>query len=251
MSKFIQHTSQYDPISIGICLQRKGLKKDQTGLLSLNNYTLNITTTGLKPNPNLSTAPSFTNSYFVPVFNATNVNYTTVQFQAFLHGVQLKNYPIQMKWDFDDGSEIFYDTKEQLESKKTVLEGNCSIAANSWNDTYKTTTYTTSLAHSLSVGSSVTITGMKPYNYNGTYIVKGVTSTTFTVDRVEKDFGITTSSGTYTSVIYQPVYHKFKYGGRTVESNYVADQVPVTLSVIDNLGRKSITSIMVYPKVDA
>lgn len=245
MSKFIQNTSQYDPISMGIRVQRK------SNSAVLTPYTFNIVTTNLNPNPNLSTAPSFTNSYLVPVFDATKINDTTVQFQAFLHGVQLKNYPIQMKWDFGDGSEIFYDNKKQLEDKKIVLNGSCSIVANSWDDTYKTTTYTTSLAHSLSVGSSVTITGMKPYNYNGTYIVKGVTSTTFTVDRIEKDFGITTSSGTYTSTVYQPVYHKFKYGGRNVDSNYVADQVPITLSVIDNLGRKNITSIMVYPKIGA
>ena len=54
-----------------------------------------------------------------------------------------------------------------------------TVSGGSWAN--NTITITTSAAHNLQAGATVTISGVNPGGYNGTYVITGATATTFTV----------------------------------------------------------------------
>lgn len=256
MSNIIQQTTQFEPIEISISMSRKGLRPDGSGLLSFSNYTFSINTNGLNPNSTISTSPTFLNSYFVPVYNSNQPNYTTIKFEASLYSSNLLNYPVQLQWDFGDGRKILIATKENLNDQLNTRTGQCSVVDDligtiggtyrtAWNNELGQVTYTTTGGHNLSVGSIVHISGVEPYQYNGTFtVVSTPTSNTFVLGGFTRDFGSSLVSGTYKSLVFNPVYHKYPYGGPRVGSENLARNVPVTLSVIDNVGRKVIVSKM-------
>ena len=62
-----------------------------------------------------------------------------------------------------------------------------------------TATVTTSVAHGLASGSSVTVSGATPAAYNGTYSVTVLTATTFTYVAAVAPGGAATVVGTYTA----------------------------------------------------
>jgi hypothetical protein len=73
-----------------------------------------------------------------------------------------------------------------------------TISAATWVS--NVATFTTSVAHNLVIGNSVVIAGVSPAGYNNTYVVVGVTSTTFTVSLLS-DPGAFISSGTLTKTV--------------------------------------------------
>jgi hypothetical protein len=92
-----------------------------------------------------------------------------------------------------------------------------TISAASWNPSNFTVTFTTSAAHKLQAGQLVTVSGVSPSGYNGTYtILTTPTTTTFTV-------GLLTDPGVYTNGGSALVdQNGFTEGGTATTSGYLS-----------------------------
>jgi len=249
MSNVIQTTTQFEPISISFTVQRKGISKTGTTTTVLPTYTFVVYNAD---NTTVSPAPTFPGSYFVPIYDSSDPDYTTVRFQASLNGVYSKNYPVQFEWDFGDGTKVStYSESTANIVKNSIIGGEnpCFVASNGWNESTKMVTYTTTADHGLSVGNSITISGVEPIDYNGTFTIDTVPSTTtFTISGFKFNPGPSRINGIFKSLTYPAIYHKYQYDGGGVTA-ITAGRLPVTLSVIDSVGRKIVASKMVYPKV--
>jgi hypothetical protein len=95
MSK-IQQTTKFEPLNVKISIKRKS---DGSGSSSLTPYSFNIT----QPSGATVSSGTFTDSYFVPVYNPLSENYTTIALIASFSGAHQYNYPVQCQWDFGDG----------------------------------------------------------------------------------------------------------------------------------------------------
>ena len=73
----------------------------------------------------------------------------------------------------------------------TVSNAVAPMASASWSQ--GTATITTTFAHGLSVGQQVTLSGMTPAGFNGSFIISAVTATTFS-------FGLTSAGSVVTSI---------------------------------------------------
>ena len=95
-----------------------------------------------------------------------------------------------------------------------------TISNASWNVGTDLVTVTTSAAHNLQAGQLVTIAGVTPSSYNGTFVILSVpTSTTFT-------YGLLADPGTYTSGgTAQVDQAAFTEGGTATTSSYVTNSV--------------------------
>lgn len=253
MSNVIQTTTQFEPISISFTVQRKGVSKSGTTSTTLPTYTFSVQTAN---GTTVSPAPTFPGSYFVPIYDPLDPDYTTVRFQASLNGIYSKNYPVQLEWNFGDGTKVSTYNESNVDITKSTnaisgTSGTCSVTSNGWNESTKIVTYTTSASHQLSTGNSVTISGMDPIDYNGTFKINTATpdSNTFTVSGFKSNAGPSRTSGSFQSLTYAPIYHKYQYDGGGVAA-IVAGRIPVTLSIIDSVGRKIVVSKMVYPKIN-
>lgn len=50
---------------------------------------------------------------------------------------------------------------------------------------------------------------------------------------------------------YEPVYHRFTKTGPSVNNQFVAIDQPVTFTIVDKVGRRTVASTIVYPKPGA
>jgi hypothetical protein len=113
-------------------------------------------------------------------------------------------------------------TGSTLNSGNTVALPVASAAATvstaSWaTGTINTATITTTAAHNFQVGQSVTITGVVPSGYNGTFTIASVPSTTtFT-------YALATNPGPYTSGGSAAVPPALTEGGTTTTEGYLTD----------------------------
>jgi hypothetical protein len=247
MSNVIQTTTQFEPISISFTVQRKGISKTGTTTTTvLPTYTFVVYNAD---NTTVSPAPTFPGSYFVPIYDPSDPDYTTVRFQASLNGVYSKNYPVQLEWDFGDGTKVSTYSESTANINNAPKTGACSVTSTGWNEATKVVTYTTTEEHGLSVGNSITISNVDPIDYNGTFTINTVPSTTtFTISGFKFNPGPSRTDGTFKSLTYPAIYHKYQYDGGGVTA-ITAGRLPVTLSVIDLVGRKIVASRMVYPKI--
>jgi hypothetical protein len=78
-----------------------------------------------------------------------------------------------------------------------------AISAASWSSSTNTATITTSVPHGLANGDSVTIAGVTPAGYNGTYLITVTGPTTFTFTLTTNPGG-SASSGTVTGLMIIP-----------------------------------------------
>jgi len=245
MSNVIQTTTQFEPISVSFTVQRKGLSKAGSTKTALPTYTFVVyNADGTLVSP----APTFIGSYFIPIYDSSDPDYTTVRFQASLNGVNAKNYPVQLEWDFGDGTKVSTYSESTANINNAPKTGSCSVASTGWDEATKVVTYTAT-GHNLRIGNSVTISDISPIDYNGAFIVDSVpTLDTFTVSGFKFNPGPSRTNGSFKSLTYEPIYHRFQYdtSGTTINTS---SRLPVTLSMIDSVGRKIVVSKMVYPRV--
>lgn len=90
-----------------------------------------------------------------------------------------------------------------------------SINAATYNGGLDQITFTTTAAHGISVGDIITVAGVTPSTYNGTYVtVAGTTGSTIVVGSVTVDPGSYTSSGTVSNYLTTP--YLIRTGGWSV-----------------------------------
>lgn len=84
----------------------------------------------------------------------------------------------------------------ELETDPTVLTGDITDA-----DPAGDAIVFTSAGHGLSAGDEVTVTGVVPNDFNGTYTIESVTTDTFTIDPLTNEFDPYVSGGEFTASI--------------------------------------------------
>lgn len=84
----------------------------------------------------------------------------------------------------------------ELETDPTVLTGDITDA-----DPSSDAIVFTSAGHGLSQGDEVTVTGVVPNDFNGTYTIASVTTDTFTIDPLINEFDPYVSGGEFTASV--------------------------------------------------
>ena len=91
-------------------------------------------------------------------------------------------------------------------------------------------TITTSAAHGFVVGQTVVVSGVGLANYNGTFTITGVTSTTFTY--TDSHTGLSTSSGgTATVSLNQTTAYVYGVGGTAGTNLFSNDLIAKASSI--------------------
>jgi len=85
-----------------------------------------------------------------------------------------------------------------------------------------TATLTTAVAHGLSTGSTVSITGATPAGFNGVYTITVLNSTTFTYKPIAVPAGNATVVGVYAIGITTPINSLMNYAGATTQDLFAA-----------------------------
>lgn len=144
------------------------------------------------------------------------------------------------------GGATFTDAEFRVDTDGSVRIGprlTYSITAVSPNTPTFSATYTTSTTHSLEVGDAVTITGISPADYNGTYTVTAVTTNTFRVTNISTA-AVTTATGSVTTT----ALFINNSGGITIGTAEGTGQFIVSPTGQVDIGGDDVTSFHISPE---
>jgi len=154
-------------------------------------------TIALKVVGNLTTDGATLKAVYSLIKDAWLANSTLIKYEFPMQPITDEQFELINGWNWD----------------KTGSSG-ITLSTASWSSNQ--TTYTTSAAHGLSVGDIITVAGVTPTGYNGTYVaVAGTTGSTIVVDELT-DPGTYTSGGTVANYLTTP--YLIRTGGWAVKN---------------------------------